>query len=113
MQNMPPDNSNYLLLSQVVKDALNPISEQMRRLSDKVDSLSDDRVTKADIKELRNDLNTDYVRKDVHETVVSELRTMIVQLQTANSALLSKVALSVGVVGTIIGILNALHVFGH
>lgn len=61
------ERSEFAEISAIIRDAIHPIGSQMRTLEEKVDKLSQDRVTRSDVEKLRSEMVSLFVPRDSYE----------------------------------------------
>lgn len=66
---MPPPqrNNDYSDLAAIMQSVVNPLASKLQVIDDKVNSLSQDRVTRSDIEKLRAELIGTMVPRDAYE----------------------------------------------
>lgn len=59
--------SEFAEITAIIRDAINPIGVEIQVLKEKVDKLSQDRVTRTDIEKMRTEMLTMFIPRDSYE----------------------------------------------
>lgn len=63
----PPRNNDYNDLAALMQSVVTPLTTKLQAIDDKVNALSQDRVTRSDIEKLRSELVGSMVPRDAYE----------------------------------------------
>lgn len=61
------ERNEFAEISAIIREAVSPIGQKMQTLEDKVDKLSQDRVTRSDVEKLRSEMVSLFVPRDSYE----------------------------------------------
>lgn len=79
----PPRNNDYSDLAAIMTTAINPLTTKLQAIDDKVNALSQDRVTRSDFEGLRKEISGSYVPRDAYEPRHLALTERLTTLEAA------------------------------